>query len=162
RSEAAAAYDSARGVTVLFGGWNASGLLHDTWEWDGTRWALRSSSGPVPASPPAIAYDSRRAVTVMFGRFGNVAQMWEWDGMTWTLRPGYSQAAVGEGMVYDAARGVMVLCGEILDACSCVCYGGQGCMQTWEWDGATWTLRADSGPSVRSGHTMAYDSTRHT
>ncbi|TMF75773.1 MAG: hypothetical protein E6I12_11100, partial [Chloroflexi bacterium] len=33
-------YDSARGVSVLFGGSSDSGPgnLHDTWEWDGARW----------------------------------------------------------------------------------------------------------------------------
>jgi hypothetical protein len=27
------AYDSARGVTVLFGGYGSSGILNDTWEY---------------------------------------------------------------------------------------------------------------------------------
>ncbi len=35
------AYDSARGVTVLFGGGTDHGLSGQTWEWDGTQWTLR-------------------------------------------------------------------------------------------------------------------------
>jgi hypothetical protein len=42
------AYDSARGVTVLFGGYhnNPGGYYGDTWEWDGARWSLRATTGP--------------------------------------------------------------------------------------------------------------------
>jgi len=54
----AMAYDSARGVTVLFGGSGNSGPVRDTWEWDGTTWALRSNSGPSPRYSHAMAYDS--------------------------------------------------------------------------------------------------------
>ena len=32
------AYDSARGKTVLFGGWDGHRAT-DTWEWNGQRWA---------------------------------------------------------------------------------------------------------------------------
>ena len=31
---------------------------------------------------------------------------------------------------------------------------------TWQWDGAGWEQVADTGPSPRFGHTMAYDSAR--
>lgn len=88
------AYDSARGVTVLFGG-NVGGQssLGDTWEWDGTNWAQRSPA----ISPPArwshtMVYDSVRDVTVLFGGisfdggphyFGDT---WEWNGTNWTQR----------------------------------------------------------------------------
>ena len=32
------AYDAARGVTVLFGGYDGANYLGDTWEWNGTSW----------------------------------------------------------------------------------------------------------------------------
>ena len=43
----AMAYDSARGVTVLFGGHDTRDRLNDTWEWDGTNWTQR-----FPATKP--------------------------------------------------------------------------------------------------------------
>src|SRR5690242_17994803 len=48
RSNHAMAYDTARGVTVLFGGadGNGGGLGAETWEWDGTAWTQRVVSGP--------------------------------------------------------------------------------------------------------------------
>jgi hypothetical protein len=32
------AYDAARSRLVLFGGYNGTENLNDTWEWDGTQW----------------------------------------------------------------------------------------------------------------------------
>src|SRR5260370_28490771 len=61
-------YDSARGVSVLFGGYNFNGILSDTWEWDGSTWIHKLP----PHTPPArvctaMTYDSARHVTVLFG-----------------------------------------------------------------------------------------------
>src|SRR5262245_3058205 len=67
RSGLAMAYDSARGVTVLFGGGGPGTFNSNTWEWDGTEWRLRATTGPSPRSGHAMAYDSVRGVTVLFG-----------------------------------------------------------------------------------------------
>ncbi len=108
------AYDSARGVTVLYGG-----DLGDTWEWNGAigSWTQRSTTGPEPRSGHAMAYDSARGVTVLFGggpSGGYLADTWEWDGTTgiWTQRSttGPSPRRY-HAMVYDGARGVTVLFG---------------------------------------------------
>src|SRR5436309_145576 len=86
RDRHAMAYDSARGRVVLFGG---SGL-GDTWEWDGTSWTQRASSGPPPRYKHAMAYDSARGRVVLFGGDGAagpyLADTWEWDGTAWTQR----------------------------------------------------------------------------
>ena len=68
----AMAYDSARGVTVLFDGDSYDGIYHlsgDSWEWNETTgiWTQRSSTGPSPRLGHAMAYDSARYVTVFFG-----------------------------------------------------------------------------------------------
>src|SRR5439155_1054868 len=50
RDNAAMTYDSARGVTVLFGGFSPIGYrLSDTWEWDGQNWTQRSAANTPPA-----------------------------------------------------------------------------------------------------------------
>ena len=93
------AYDSARGVTILFGGTAADGPNGETWEYDGTTWTLRPSSGPSPRYGHALAYDSARAVTVLFG--GNDDWVtWESDGTEWKSRatpgpPAYSARGSG-------------------------------------------------------------------
>src|SRR5262245_14207828 len=101
-------YDSARDVTVLFGGYNGS-QLGETWEWNGVQWTFRTNTGPSPRFEHAMAYDSARGVTVLFGGV-NASDTWEWDGSAWTLRAttGPSQR-FGHTMAYDSKRGVTVL-----------------------------------------------------
>jgi hypothetical protein len=60
------AYDSARGVTLLFSGAGPTGYNSETWEWDGTTWTLLSEIGPPARLYSAMAYDSARRVTVLF------------------------------------------------------------------------------------------------
>src|SRR5207245_336457 len=60
------AYDSNRGVTVLFGGPGV--LVNDVWEWNGANWTHVVPSVRPPARyTPAMAYDSARQTTVLFG-----------------------------------------------------------------------------------------------
>ncbi|HYE62990.1 MAG TPA: kelch repeat-containing protein [Phycisphaerales bacterium] len=68
RNGHAMAYDSARGVTVLFGGDDGNGIRSgETWEWNGTKWRQVLVSGPSARRWHAMAYDSARGVTVLFG-----------------------------------------------------------------------------------------------
>ena len=151
------AYDSARGVTVLFGGDDEPGISRETWEWTGNLWLLKSSTGPTARYSHAMCYDASRGVTVLFGGWDGAldGETWEWDGSTWTQRvvsgPSARQA---HSMVYDADRGV------------CVLFGGWGSGDylgdTWEWNGATWIERGDTGPSARALAAAAYDESRGT
>jgi Tol biopolymer transport system component len=153
------AYDSARGVSVLFGGDDGTQLLSDTWEWNGTTWSQRTSSTNPPARYwHAMAYDSARHVTVLFGGRGNndvtLGDTWEWDGTTWTQRfpPASPSARWIHAMAYDSARGVVVLFGGA---------GPSALDDTWEWNGTTWSQRTPATrPPFRWGHDLAYDCTR--
>ncbi len=149
-------FDSGRGVVVMFGGYHSPGNFGDTWEWDGHTWILRSLTGPSARTGHAMAYDPVRGVTVLFGG-GNSASTWEWNGASWALRSTFGPGSRSRhAMTYDAVRGKVLL------------FGGYGTAQgvnpvyfneLWEWDGAsgTWSLLTTSGPSARSGHGMAYD-----
>ncbi len=159
RQNHAMAYDSSRGVMVMFGG-DLHALAGDTWEYSvaAHSWSRRAtSSGPSPRVYPAMAFDSHRNVTVLFGGVGGYGgtpafgDTWEWNGNTWTLRTpanGPSPRAA-HAMVFDDARGVTVL------------YGADGPegpgRETWEGDGTPWSLRGTHGPVGRSAHAMAYD-----
>lgn len=150
------AYDSARGVTVLFGGGFGSGWS-DTWEYDGTDWGERH---PTTAPPPRrdfdMAYDSRRGVVVLFGGWlGTGTELddtWEWDGTNWAQRTSavHPTPRADHAMAFDDGRGVVVLFGGA---------NGSGTLDdTWEWDGASWTERVPAiAPTRRSGHAMAYE-----
>jgi len=82
------AFDTARSVVVLFGGYTwAHGYfeyLGDTWEFDGTSWTQRSSTGPARRYAHAMAYDPVRQVVVLGGGEGGGSDFWEWDGTAWS------------------------------------------------------------------------------
>ena len=68
RNEFDMVYDSARGVTVLFGGViaNAAGShFGETWTYDGNRWKLARSVGPERRAAPQMAYDERRRTVIL-------------------------------------------------------------------------------------------------
>ena len=165
RCDHAMAYDSARKVTVLFGGWNQDGFLNDTWEWNGITWTqIATPTAPSPRNYPAMAYDPASCKVVLFGGgLGNDAWLndtWEWDGVAWTNRtpadPNASPSPRTEaGMIYDEAHCVMLL------------FGGQHGYDfygdTWQWDSCagSWTqLFPAVSPEGRCGPAMAYDEAR--
>ena len=88
RVAAAAAYDSSRGLVVLFGGRSREAFVQDTWAWDGSAWRLLSETGPARRGLSAMAYDRARDRIVLFGGRhkypdGDLRDTWEWDGSQW-------------------------------------------------------------------------------
>ena len=89
RNSPGMAYDSKRGVMILFGGASESGFAGDTWQWDGREWKLLATTGPDPRGMGQLAYDARRDRVVLFGGRkgypnGDLGDTWEWDGARWT------------------------------------------------------------------------------
>jgi len=156
------AFDERRGKVVLFGTQSGSTFAggDETWEYDGTDWALI----PTPTTPPgletpAMAYDKGRGVVVMFGGWNGQSgtlynSTWEYDGNEWTQRatPTAPIARYRASCVYDDARGRIVV------------YGGFGnataLTDTWEYDGNDWTQVANIGPVMSTEGMMAYDVVR--
>lgn len=148
------AYDPARRVVVLFGGYCGTGCaLGDTWEFDGAAgtWTQRTPA----VSPPArysfgMCHDEQRRRIVLFGgrllsARGN--DTWEWDGTagTWTQRSPSAPlpaARSAHALAFDAARGRAVLFGG---------FTGVWNNETWEWDGAAWLQRSPANPPAGRG-----------
>ena len=158
RAFSAMDYDSARGLTVLFGGGTNTNNLHDTWEWDGFSWSQRNPlTSPPDLEGAVMAYDSARHVSVLFGgatSTGVSSATWEWDGTNWTQRtlPVSPPARVWAAMAFDSSRGRMVLFGGI---------NGNRFGDTWEYNGNTWVQISPTGsPSARMGSAIAFDSAR--
>ncbi|HKQ50488.1 MAG TPA: kelch repeat-containing protein [Phycisphaerae bacterium] len=115
------AFDTGRRVTVLFGGFYfgenfSEPLLGDTWEWNGSTWSLRTTSGPPSRRYAAMAYDTARGVTVLFGgeksSGSDLNDTWEWDGNSWSIRTIVQPPARRHHAVaYDSARGIIELFG---------------------------------------------------
>ncbi|MFU8802307.1 MAG: hypothetical protein ACNA8W_00720 [Bradymonadaceae bacterium] len=174
RDTPAMVYDSARGVSVLFGG-NDGAYKKDTWTWNGVGWSLKSPpTSPEPRFLHRMSYDEDRAVTVLFGGRGTddppiLGDTWEWNGMDWTKKfpVGAPFRRIGHSMAYDASEGVTVLFGGWVG----VGEDGSPTMfgDTWGWDGENenWVLMHDwddivpnLSPVPRRGSAMAYDSAR--
>ncbi|MBK8006354.1 MAG: hypothetical protein IPK12_21340 [Gemmatimonadetes bacterium] len=135
-------YDAARKRVVLYGGMGAGApgrpgpQLADTWEYDGTRWNLRATTGPGPRLGAGATYDSKRGLLLLFGGAGPsgfLGDTWTWDGTTWrqVATTGPAPRVMGY-LAYDPARDRTIL------------FGGRTGWpdgdrnDTWEWDGAAW------------------------
>jgi hypothetical protein len=160
REGATMAYDQARKVTVLFGGFGADAVHGDTWAWDGTTWRQLTDAGPSPRAPALMEYDPVRRNVVLYG--GHViesgpvavADTWIWNGQVWSL----ASAESAPGTRVNAAGAFHPGLGRVLMA------GGGGAAGTlndlWGWDGTTWTRIASSGQPTRQAHGLAYDAAR--
>ena len=149
------AYDSIRGITVMFGRDQDGGA---TWEWDGLEWRSRTPLDPEgDGNPPgrevhAMAFDSRRGVVVLFG--GNsgpdwqYGDTWEWDGSSWAHRTPADPEGDGDpvarsqhAMGFDSENGVVVLFG------GSAYFPDRLLEDTWEWDGVSWRRLVYDDPS---------------
>ena len=139
------AYDSAREVTVLFGGRDR----RDTWEWDGTKLAAaRTPSGPpLPTARAGLRQRARESPCSSAGAgLAACGDTWEWDGR----ELGAARLDVGPLPALLHAPG--------LRHCSParrVLFGGQTTPtgrlgDTWEWDGdAAGSSVPATGPVAR-------------
>src|SRR5262249_14972292 len=158
------AWDAARGRVVLFGGRSTFDgrifyNLADTWEWDGETWTAASpTNGPSQRLGHAMAYDAQRGKIVLFGGSNGtggitgkltLSDTWEWDGTGWTLAQPLTAPAPRDShaMAWDRMRSRVVLFGGLLGAAA------TPNAETWEWDGAAWSLRASvTSPGARGLH----------
>ncbi|HVP12761.1 MAG TPA: immunoglobulin domain-containing protein [Phycisphaerae bacterium] len=77
---------------------------------------------------------------------------WGQACVNWTPRSSSPSARSYAAMAYDGNRHATVLFGGI---------GGGGLNDTWEWNGASWTLaNPAASPAARADHAMAYDGAR--
>ena len=89
RLGAGAAFDSKRGLVILFGGADDQRAFNDLWAWDGVAWKRIAVGGPEPRVMGNIAYDKRRDRIVLFGGRrhtplnADLSDTWEWDGKAW-------------------------------------------------------------------------------
>ena len=151
RSGQSMAYDTKRDQAVLFGGYDGTAYVADTWRWNGA-WSKANPSTPPPGrGGAAMVFDSARSRTVLFGgssTAGLHADTWEWDGTNWTLAAMSGPPATNTPVLgYDPIRRRTVL------------FTGD----TWEWDGVSWTQRMTSAsPPVTTDAPFTWNAARGT
>lgn len=150
-------YDSLRRQLLMFGG-TTGAYLNDTWLFDLTsqEWTQVSSGGPSARATMVLVYDPVRDRVVLFGGLdagGVDGETWEWNPATrqWTqMAPVASPTARSDcAATYDVVRQRVLIFGGF--------DGAVRRRETYEYDGATWTLVSSTGPTVRSAAMMAYD-----
>ncbi len=157
RFGSAAAFDAARGVTLVFGGHDGQ-LRDDTWQWNGVVWTRLDPAHRPPAQRGhAMVYDSVRQRIVLVGGDTGVSgpsQTWAWDGTDWTQLATASAPLVQSTMTaaYDAGRDRVVFVGG----------DGGSFVRVWEFDGSQWTevtIVPPAWPQVQDPMLFTYDAT---
>lgn len=112
----AMAFDPARGVIVMFGGFDSTGMtLADVWEYDGTwhdKTPAATGSGPFGRGYSGMVYDTvRKRIVIAGGNYQNVplTDAWAWNGTAWSALPSLPVGYDHHGLAFDVARGRTVL-----------------------------------------------------
>lgn len=132
RSGHAMVYDSNRRQVLVFGGIRNGVFLFDTWKYQNRNW----TEVDPPAFPPArtqagAAFDPIRDRVVLHGGIdagGARRDTWEFDGTTWTQRFADGPALQAVNMVYDEARGEVLMLG----------YGSQNTTEMYRLTATAW------------------------
>ncbi|MDQ1446296.1 MAG: hypothetical protein QOI20_2760 [Acidimicrobiaceae bacterium] len=151
---AVAAYDAARGATVLLA---ADGT---TWTWSANVWTARHPAASPPKLSSALAvYDDVRQKVLVVGSAmsGGGFEAWAWDGATWAKAGGAGATPdprSAAALAFDSVRGTAVLFGGMPGDT------GAGLSDTWTFDGSSWTKRAPAHTPPGGPATAAFDAVR--
>jgi hypothetical protein len=137
RIDAAAAYDPALQVVLLFGGHGPPGTdLTDTWAWGGATWReLDKGTIEPPRSDASMVWDAavNEMVLVAGGPADTATTTWVWNDSRWTrLSSGLPAAPAAIPLGFDPQAHALIAVIHGLTPAS------PTPMQTWEWEGAVW------------------------
>jgi hypothetical protein len=164
RYSPAMAYDPVSRQIVLFGGKSGSGLLNDTWLFDGTNWTkVQTATAPLPRYNAGFAYDKGSKKLVLFGGQSlntDFSDTWLWDGATetWTqATPLHSPPPLGGTMAFtDPRSGHAMLFGGLLQQ-------GGYVDTTYRWNGTSWQLlNLSPRPQARTMGAISFDNKTRT
>src|SRR5439155_975973 len=116
------AYDRVTHQLVLFGGYDGTNYLGDTWTWDGSdnSWTHRqTATHPPKVTGPMLFTDPLNGHVDMFWGFDGMFYQngtWEWTGTDWTMLDAGTPPARREshGMAWDPAmRSIVMFGGQV-------------------------------------------------
>ena len=158
RASFAMAYDPVSQRVVLFGGYDASTYLSETWTFDGSTWAQATPTlSPPPRAAASMAYDAVSGRLVLFGGFdgnGYLGDTWLWNGAnaSWASVPTAisAPAVTGPRLFTDPSTGHATMFGGFDGRF----YQGT----TWQWTGTDWSdLAPANAPGGRASASVAVD-----
>ena len=160
RAQTGLVYDTARGVSILYGGNSLTGPLGDTWEYDGAWKSLCDSCAGAPGARggAGMAFAAGRGVAVVFGGYrspGALCETWEWNGATasWRLASdpactdtdGPSARRLSHAMA-DLGNDVVMFGGTVQTGSAFTRSNA-----LFRWDGTTWNALCDADCQSQSG-----------
>src|SRR5206468_10952676 len=155
RSYLAMTYDPASDKIIMFGGFDGTTYLNDTWTFDGVTWTEVARVTPPPARAAAqMAYDGVTHQVVLFGGYDGrnyLGDTWLWDGTTsqWTqAAPAHHPTPVTGPMLFPDPNGRVDLFGG---------FDGHFYQLTmWQWSRSDWRrLSPATVPYARSSAAVA-------
>ena len=179
---ASLAYDQTLKKTVLFGGYDGTNYLDQTWLWDGATWTRQKNKPPAGLRTlAAMWYDPTLKKTVMYGGIGRLtttdritrySDMWTFDGNGWTqLNPagGTPGLRYGAQVTIDPRSNHVLLFGGIrVDTVPPIPPSTTPDLvqvyadDQWEWDGIVWSqIHPANVPPARENGRIAFDPTRN-
>jgi hypothetical protein len=156
-------YDEQNKKMVLYGGFDGTNYLRDTWTWNGTAWThLDRKNSPPARMLGTMFYDPIQKKVMLLGGIGRPTRddrivryddMWSFNGTSWTqLTPATKPPArYGARAKFDPATGKVLL------------FGGKSAEEKylddqWLWDGTTWTkLETAAHPEARMNFGLTVD-----
>jgi hypothetical protein len=136
---------------LLFGGClscaGSSGVLDDTWEWDGQTWTELYPAQSPPARFNAVAGTVAGKIVLFGGESAAgtyYGDTWEWDGQNWAMATPMHAPSARTGVASAVASETLVLFGGASQSPS------TALGDTWTWDGSDWTeLTLTTAPAAR-------------
>lgn len=182
RSGASMVFDEAASRAILFGGVTPPFIkgeeqavreyIDETWAWNGRRWIQQfPAQSPGGRTGFVFVWDSFAQRAILFGGLGTgtlpLDDTWEFRNGTWREldvpnRPGARKYAAG---AFDRVRNRTIVYGGFRTEVAVDPKTGKeirtevALLDTWEFDGTTWTKTGDDGPELRAG-VLVYDGTR--
>jgi len=162
RAASAMAYDPVSRKIILFGGFDYSSYLSETWTFDGTTWKkLNTPIAPSGRAAANMAFDKVSKKLVLFGGYDGahyLNETWLFDGSTmqWAqVHPLASpHGSTGPAVFTDPRFGSVTTFGGFDGRF----YG----IQTWRWRNGNWhNLRPVDFPTGRGAMVSAYDPVRN-
>lgn len=169
---AALACDLKSRQVILFGGITTTGdapganrtgtFSNTTWLWDGAQWtALPASQTPPARVNGQMVYDEARQQTLLFGGYGPAGylnDMWLWRGTGWEKLspPALPSPGIRSHATFHGQLRQILLFTERMDETASF----QHTLQTWTWNGSSWSQAAPDQPLPGSIEGCAYDSQR--
>jgi N-acetylneuraminic acid mutarotase len=165
---AGSAFDPIRDRMIVFGGLELSSdkktftNLFDTWEFDGTTWTQRATTGPSVAKP-LLVYDAARNEVLMMAtstatdlkvlmyRYKPATATWE------EITPATRPSCITEGaMIYVPSNQTVFLTGGVCGTTTVL-------EDTYQWNGTDWTkIDVKTHAGLALGQALAYDEVHKT